>query len=877
VTSLLYLLFLASGAAGLIYEVVWMRVLMRILGATVLAYTIVLSAFMLGLALGGWWFGRRIDRKGRPLLVYAGLEFGVALWALALHPLSALLLRAFAASARALPDALVLVDIIRAGLAFAALLIPTVLMGGTLPVLSKFLVQRSGDLGHKVGQLYAVNTAGAILGAGGAGFALIGKIGEIRTTLVAVALNLTAAAGAALLARAARRGAQFTPFTLSVAEGSEVEGRPALPSDSAEADAPPGLGARRVLVLVAAGITGFTILAYEVLWTRTGVLLVGNTTYAFSLMLLCFLTGIAVGSAIMAGILRARRPDFGARWRLFAGLECLIGLVALISFASPVPVVAATLPLWNSLAGPLAGWLPGPAPALFLLLAPLTLLSGASFPVAASLYARDPDRVGGGVGAVYLWNTIGAAAGSAAAGFLLLPRLGIAHSFLVATGINFAAGLLLMLASPAQPLYSRLRPALAWCIGAGVLLAIALRATGGLDIPRILLKKRLDRPYQRCIFYQEDINGIVSVWQNPNEPDPWANNKRLYIDAQPMAVAYRYGMIYERLQAHYPLLLHPDPKDVLVVCLGTGTTLGSAGQFPVAGIDCVELSPAVVDAGVCFTEENHDILKDPRLTLQITDGRNYLLTTARNYDVITAEPMHPHLAGTVNLYTREYFELVRSRLRPGGICSHWIPAHKMRPVEIRSAIQAFREVFPHTLLFLESADLIILGSDQPLRIDIARWRRLLADPRISTDLAEVGLSSVPQLLATFMMDDAGIATYANNAPPVTDDLPTLEFFGSTAVAESALPDNIREIVRRRQPLASLREHLVGRLTPEEEAALATLYPLESAYLLAYADFVSRDVTAARRGFLEVLAVSPGDKRAAINLGIIDRGGRSLDR
>ncbi|MCJ7795952.1 MAG: hypothetical protein MUQ56_04190, partial [Thermoleophilia bacterium] len=178
--------------------------------------------------------------------------------------------------------------------------------------------------------------------------------------------------------------------------------------------------------------------------------------------------------------------------------------------------------------------------------------------------------------------------------------------------------------------------------------------------------------------------------------------------------------------------------------------------------------------------------------------------------------------------------------------------------------------FPHTLLFLESADLIILGSDRPLRIDIARWRRLLADPRISTDLAEVGLSSVPQLLATFMMDDAGIAGYVNNAPPVTDDLPTLEFFGSTAAAESALPGNIREIVRYRQPLASLNDHLIGHFTPEEEAALTTLYPLESTYLLAYSDLVSRDLMAARRGFLEVLAQAPGDKRAAINLGNIER-------
>ena len=865
-TSLIYWLFLASGAAGLIYEVVWMRLLMRILGSTVLAYTIVLSVFMLGLALGGWRFGRRIDRSGNPLLVYAGLEFGLAVWALALHPLSGLLQRAFALSASALPDAPLLVGIIRGGLAFAALLVPTTLMGGTLPVLSKFLVRRRAELGQKVGQLYAVNTAGAILGAGAAGFLLVGMIGETRTTFVAVALNLAAAAGATLLAHAVGRNAQPT--------ASEGERQSDHAPNAAEADAASSL--RRILVLFAAAITGFSILAYEVLWTRTGVLLVGNTTYSFSLMLLSFLTGIALGSVAMAAILRAsHRLDFGARWRLFAGLECLIGVVALASFASPVPVVAVTVPIWVRIAGPLAGWLPAPVLPIFVLLAPLTLLSGASFPLAASLYARDSHRVGGAVGAVYLWNTVGSAAGSAAAGFLLLPHLGIAHSFLVVTGVNLAAGLLLLLSSPAQPLSSRLRPALAWCLAAGALLAVALPATGGLDIPRILLSKRLDRPYQRCIFYQEDVNGTVSVWQNPNEPDPWVNNKRLYIDAQPMAVAYRYGMIYERLQAHYPILFHPDPKDVLVICLGTGTTLGSVGQFPVSTMDCVELSSAVVAAGVCFTEENHEILADPRLTMHITDGRNYLLTTRKSYDVITAEPMHPHLAGTVNLYTKEYFELVRARLRPGGICSHWIPVHRMRSAEIKSAIQAFREVFPHTLLFLETADLIILGSDQPLRVDADRWRRLLADPRISADLAEVGLSSVPELLATFMMDDAGIAAYVSSAPPVTDDLPTLEFFGSTAVAEAALPGNVRDLVQHRQPLASLEQHFLGRLEPEDETALATLYPIESTFLLAFADLASKDMVAARAGFAQVLAQAPDDKRAAIHLGITEKAGASL--
>jgi spermidine synthase len=853
VTSLIYWLFLASGAAGLIYEVVWMRMLMRILGATVLAYTIVLSAFMLGLALGAWHFGRRIDRKGNPLRLYAALECGVALWAIALHPLSRLILHLFTASARAFPTSPLLVDLIRCLLAFTALLAPTILMGGTLPVLSKFLVRRSDELGQKVGQLYAINTLGAILGAGAAGFVLIGMIGEVRTTLVAAALNLIAAACAVLLARAVAR---------HVTVAAVAPGKSAGPA--------PALGRRDLLVLVAAAITGFTILAYEVLWTRTGVLLVNNTTYSFSLMLLAFLTGIALGSAVMSGWVSLARPDLAARWRLFAALEFLIGLVALISFASPVPVVGATMPLWYRLGGPLAAWLPGPALPIFVLLAPLTLLSGASFPIAAGLYARDLGRVGSGVGTVYLWNTIGAAAGSAAAGFLLLPRLGISHSFLVCVALNLLVGVVLMLAAPAQPRSHRLRAAIAWCAAAGVVLAIALPTTSGLQIPFILLKKRLDRPYRKCIFYKEDINGIVSVWYDPQEPDPWANNKRLYIDAQPMAVAYRYGMIYERLQAHYPLLLHPDPKDVLVVCLGTGTTLGSVGQYPVSTIDCVELSPSVVAAGVRFIKENHGILKDPRLTLYINDGRNYLLTTTKTYDVITAEPMHPHLAGTVNLYTKEYFRLVRSRLRPGGICSHWIPVHMMRPDEVRSAVQAFREVFPHTILFLETEDLIILGSDRPLRIDVGRWRRLLADPRISADLAEVGLSGLPQLLSTYVMGERGIAAYADSARAVTDDLPTLEFYGSMAPLDQAAPANVRDIVQHRDPLNGLKQYIAGPLTPAEEAALARLYPLESTYLLAYADLISRDLAPARAGFVQVLAEAPGDKRAAIHLGEIDK-------
>ncbi len=825
--------------------------LMRILGATVLAYTIVLAAFMLGLALGGWRFGRRIDQRGRPLIVYAVLETGIGLWALLLPHLLTVAMSVFASTARGLAEAPFLLNIVRSLFAFAALLLPTILMGGTLPVLTKSLVHTGQELGHKVGKLYAINTFGAILGVGAAGFLLIGKIGEIRTTLIAVALNFTAAVGAALLFRARLRS-QPSSSVAPVAKPDDDDGSTPF--------------SRQALLLAVIAVTGFTILAYEVLWTRTAVLLTGNTTYSFSLMLLAFLTGIALGSAIMSAIFRTWNPSWAVRWRTLAALQLVLGLVALFSFAAPVPAVTLTYPLWIKLGLP--NWLPGPVPALFLLLAPLTLISGASFPVAASLCARDLRAVGSGVGSVYLWNTIGAAAGAAIAGLVLLPTFGIANSFLICIALNLLAGLLLLTNAPTGSFAQRTRPAIAWLGIATISFALILPATDGLQTPRTILNKHLKRAYRKCIFYQEDPNGIVSVWINPQSDDPWFNNKRLYIDSQPMAVAYRYGMIYERLQAHYPLLLHPDPKEALVICLGTGTTLGSVGQYPVTTIDCVELSRSVVDAGVCFKEETHNILADSRLTINITDGRNYLLSTRKSYDVITAEPMHPHLAGTVNLYTKEYFELVKSRLRPGGICSHWIPLHRMRPEEVKQAIQAFRAVFPHCLLFVETADAIILGSDRPLRIDVDRWRRYLEKPLIARDLQEVGLSSVSQLLSTYMMDNSGLQEYAGKFTPVTDDLPTLEFYGYDASNRAGLATNVREIVDHRAGLGSLLSHLEGQLTEQETDYLTKLYPLESDYLRAYANYASGDYLTAQDGFALVLEVAPEDKRAEISYNAI---------
>jgi spermidine synthase len=573
----------------------------------------------------------------------------------------------------------------------------------------------------------------------------------------------------------------------------------------------------------------------------------------------------------MAAALRAWRPSWSARAHIFAALQIGIGVVALLSLAAPVPAVRHTMPLWTRLGGSLAEFIPGPVPAIFLLLAPLTLLSGASFPLGAALYAREARRVGTGVGAVYLWNTIGAAAGSAVAGFALLPWLGISGSFLVCVGINLFAGSLLFLSLPTPNRAARLWPVLIATAITLVVFAFTYRSTDRLDIARTLLYKRVQRAQRQPVFYKEDINGIVSVWMNPRDDDPWTNDKRLYIDAQPMAVAYRYGMIYERLQAHYPLLLHSDPQDVLVICLGTGTTLGSAGQYPVSTIDCVEISPTIVVAGRYFKEENHNILEDPRVTVYLQDGRNYLLTTPRMYDVITAEPMHPHLAGTVNLYTKEYFERVRSRLRPGGVCSHWIPLHRMLPREVKQSVQAFREVFPYTMLFVETSEAIILGSDEPLTIDADRWRQYLGDPRVSQDLAEVGLSSVPQLLSTYIMDDEALNRYVGGTPPVTDDLPTLEFFGSIAAGEVGLEQNIRELVANRDSADKLlRTHVADGLTQAERAELRRLYPIETAYLLAYAEYAEGNFAAALEGFEEVLRLAPGDRRAEFSAQAIGR-------
>ncbi len=415
---LVLVLYFLSGACGLVYEVVWMRRLSLTFGITVFATSTVLAVFMAGLALGSWLVGRRIDRSPNPVRVYAWLEIGIGLYALAVPAIFSALEPAYVVAANLLEGQFLLFNLVRGLLAFAALLLPTTLMGGTVPAIGRYLVERSGAVGWNVGLLYALNTFGAVVGCVAAGFWLVPALGMSRTTLVAAATNV--AIGAVLLA--ARVGDR------RVAAVAPARGDGAEPVSS------------RIVLLagIVFAVSGFSALAYEVVWTRVLVVHVHNTTYAFSVMLAVFLAGLALGDALLVPLYdRLRRP------LLWLGtVEVLIGLSVVVAAAAYVPLHAEHVAVasWESALGLMirrAG----------LVLLPGALLFGMTFPLTARVVCLEAGRVGRALGMTYAANTMGAIGGSLAGGFLLVPFLGLHGTLVLLSALNIGLGALCWLAA----------------------------------------------------------------------------------------------------------------------------------------------------------------------------------------------------------------------------------------------------------------------------------------------------------------------------------------------------------------------------------------------------------------------------------------------
>ena len=731
-TGALLFLFLGSGCAALIYELVWFHVLRLVIGSSSISIAALLVSFMGGIGLGSVALPRCVPRSWHPLRVYAGLELSIGAIGLGLLViLPAVQTVYLAAVGYGLGGVL-----LRAVVCVVCLLPPTILMGATLPAVARWTgTTRTGVA--RTGVLYAANTIGAVAGVLTASFYLLRVHDTVVATLAAVGLNGAVALGALWLASS-------RPHT-----------------EASDAPPPPPVAARP-LVLAVIGLSGFASLGAEVVWTRQLSLLFGATVYNFSLVLAVFLAGIGLGSLGGAWLARrTARADLALAW-------CQIMLLGALPYGAYM--IGYQIPFWQ--VG--EGWLPwvvASRPLLFVqdivrcgvAIGPATLCWGASFPLALAAANAGESDAGRLVARVSVVNTVGALAGAVLFSLVVIPGLGTRHAQQALVVVATAAAVPLLLTRrgaaaaaghvPERHRGSWLQPV---ALGASALVVVAvvagLRAVPA--TPNGLIAFGLDVPawdaIERYLYTREGVSASVAV------SDADAGFRQLHISGKVVASTMEVDMRLQRMLGHVPALVHGAARSVLVVGMGAGVTAGSFVRHPeVERIVICEIEPSVLEASDWFVAENHAVLSDPRTEVIHDDARHFLATTDEQFDVITSDPIHPWVRGAASLYSVEYHALVKRRLRPGGVVAQWVPLYETDESSARSQIGTFVRSFPQATLWNSDVlkvgyDLVLLAQVGPARVDGERIaRRLDDDSALQQSLAEVGLGSTVELLQTY--------------------------------------------------------------------------------------------------------------------------------
>lgn len=859
VARVLPLVVALSGAAAIVYESLWLRSFGLIFGGTTSAVAMVLAVFMGGLAVGSALVARR--PVADPLRAYARLELLTGAAALATLPLLRLLPWAYGAlvARGALTGAAE-----HAGIALAAALVllpPTILLGATVPLAVEYL-SRAGVAVHAgFGRLYLLNTLGGAAGAALAPFVLVPALGVRGSFVAAAALSLFAGALALRFAREA--GPVGPPEPLTEAE------HPA---------SPPGGRALGPALAFASGSATFGL---EVLWTRSYALVIGSTVYAFALVLVAVLVGIAAGgTAYAARAYRTHRP-MRAAGLLFA----LAGLVALAGAwaIGRLPIVL----LWLVVRLPVSFGLHQLAFLALCLatLLPIGVVLGVTFPLLLHLAgpADGPQRA---AGRLYAWNTAGAIAGALAADLLLVPRLGVQAPYLVFAGLLVAGGAWALAAGPGRPTWAG--PALAAAV-IGVACVAAPRfqpwdpvvVTSGVHRYGLEWIHRLDAPsrlgawlreQRALVFYREGREAVVAVSEARGSA-----RRFLSVNGKTDAGSGTEDVVTQKFIAHVPLLLHAAPRRALVIGWGAGATAAAAAVHPLDRLLCVEIEPATWEAASFFPEFSEPLRRDPRFEIVFRDARNHLLRSPATWDVIVSEPSNPWITGVSNLFTREFLEAARGRLAPGGLFAQWFHYYNLAPADVKVELKTFLSVFPHASLWLVppvgpddgikslGADMLLVGSLVPQRLDWPRLERAFADERLGRELRRARVLEGPlALAAAWTMGRAELEPFAEDrgafprgTPLNTDDQPYLEFVAPRRTA-------LRPSEAARQ--ATLQYAAMGAAAGDPRDTIAGVPALAeggakaAAFLRALAE---RHVSAAQperaiRALVAAIAASPGE-------------------
>jgi spermidine synthase len=766
---LVALLFACSGCAGLIFEVLWTRQFSLVLGSTVQSAALIAGTFLFLLGLGGR-LGSRLSRRGKGLAVYAALE---AVAALSGAIVTWLLPQTAQWTAHLGDNQLVLV-VARCLLAVGLLGIPCLAMGASLPVLCSWLMERNPHLYlRNLSRLYSINTLGAVAGVLLADWVLIQRWGLFRSGLMAAGLDAFVAIVALLVGRASL---------------------PATPQQSRPERVVFSRFSREFLLLAGLGLAGALL---QLVWTRSLILFQGSDLRAFSSCLATYLAGLTVGGALASWM----RPAWTAHNRALTGALLGVALASLASFL-------------------LLGWslrAPSPWMATLLTIGPGALAMGAAFPLASEALHRRWADSAEVAGWTVMINTLGSLLGSLLTGFVLLPFLGLQFSMVLSVLVAAVlAGL------SASQTWGRL--AAATLAAASVVLWVRY--------PSDYLKTVVyPQPNYRFLFWGEGNYGSVALVE---ESDAYLEEKRelLMVDGFNMMGSGLQGRRYATAIGALPVLLQPRPEKALVICFGLAHTVTAVLDLEdTRSVDCVELSPTVVEA-TSRLPRCERALQNPKMHLKIGDGRHHLLTTKERYNLVVAEPPPPQLAGVVNLYSREYYQLCRSRLQPGGMVVQWLPIFQLSQRDGRVIIRAFQDVFPNSYLVEGSFEgqLLLLGTDAPLRINYADF--VARASKAQALLTATGWDSPADLLASFLAGPERLREYAGNTPPLTDDWPILQY------DEDVSPD-YPELVHKDFPAqipidfpGPAQQAEFERVREAQKAARTYLYPGGSASPLA---------------------------------------------
>jgi spermidine synthase len=746
--------FFFSGATGLIYEVLWARMLGLVFGGTTLAVSTVLAAFMGGLALGSALAGRSGARVRRPVRAYGLLEIGIALYAIAVPFLFSLVDNLYAIIWQQFHPGFFVFSLWRFALSCLMLLIPTTLMGATLPLLSAALVRSAGQTSTSITKLYTRNLAGAICGSLAAGFLLLPVFGVRATIYIAAIINIIIGIVTILAERRIETAAEISASDLPASAVVETQ------NDAAAAVAETAAG-NTGFWLTCAFISGFVTISTQVAWTRMLTMIIGSSTYAFAIAVALFLLGLSAGAFLIA-----RKTVPGKLRETMFKVEGFTALSLLFSLwvVNKIPFLLVNAGLRLNIAS-WAGLLMLQIVSVALLILIPAFLMGMVMPIVlvwAGANSRQSVQL---VGRSYAMNTIGAIVGAFGAGFVLIPKVSTRFTVL------FAAGLCIVVAGLAyQPKGNDRDLGIAARFGVTIVMIVLLfmaapkmnladLSVGAYDsLVRVLAKTRGsvedDTPQQRgpevheLLMYEEGPTSTVSVRKDWDMTSMAINGRTNASDREDMPTQVMLGQM--------PLLLAPRLRNALVVGYATGVTAGAMLQSPIESVECLELEPKTVQGSRFFEHVNHQPLNDPRMHLIIDDARTYLRVTPTHYDIIVSEPSHPWVPGVANLFTREFFQLGRDRLNDDGIFVQWLQIYQLSTDSLRSVLATFHETYPHVMVFrVEGAwkgkDLLVLGSKTPMTLDLIKER--ITDTRIADELARVNMKSEADVRAWFICDE----------------------------------------------------------------------------------------------------------------------------